>query len=531
MKDLKYSTSLQRDLNSVRESYGNKLENDSNILNEITKIAGNRGYSHKLRWEMIGARLESVDLNSAGREYVSKLADVSQGYIVKTKKLSGGRVRLARDIMYKVDAAKKISSIRREYSGLSGIQKLGILEASLAQNISEVPQVQPYYRPPQAPELVYHPVQTINRKETSKQSFWKRATKIAGKVAAALIIGSGIGAALSYLNSEGSAESNIHQARPALVARADANPSMNYSLVRADANPSKYLLAMTKEKPKKVTEEKPGRAAEIKPARNYEKEITDLRGKIAEKENRITGLKSKLDEAGRPDNEVVAETTRNADVKYIHKIDRLTRENNKTLRENNTLAQKLKRYEERDAVAERDRKAKEKAEEIRVREAEAVHGIVSRLNLPSFPIARAVIDPKTGIAKEILEIDEIDYTPSQGFDLINTPQELRKIARVIGRVYEPANQDDMAFENFAGPASAFVPDKKGVSDLDKFVMFSQEYRDRGVISWGVDSNGKVVRPSEEQKKDKKKMEKFMAGLKEIVVIGNVDQIKSLKGDK
>lgn len=471
-----HSTGLQRELNSVRESYGDKIGKDSGILNEITEIAGSRRYSHKMRWEMIGEKLSNANLSDYGRDYVAKLADVACGYITKSEKLKSGRVKLAREVKYRVDAAKKITEIKREHEGVSGIQKLIVLEESLVQN---------------RPELVYHPAQ----QETRKPGFWSRIGKAAAVAACVMggIVTMAVRGNKYETNAHAAGKDKLADVTAPLVYSGDRDRKdediilrINESLVRIEDNVE--LANLEKEK--------------AKLAREY-----DL--KLAAADNEKKDLSEKLKNAGRPDAEIVDATKRKADVRYLPQIDRLKGKNK-------TLAERLKRYEDRDA-------ASSAAEQKKLTESRDIYKIVSKLNMPEFPLARARIDPKTGVIKEILAVE---YTPQRGFSLVDTPEELKKVAGVVSRLYTPGKKDSCAFENLASSAgvdsdsvNTLEGKTKEASDLDNLVLFSQEFAERGIISWGIDQKGNVVRnPTKEQIKE----------LKEVVVVGSLNQIQQLK---
>ena len=529
-----HKTSLQRELNAVRDNYKDKLGNDSKILDEITEIAGNRRYGHKLRWEMISSRLNGANLSDEGRDYVTRIADVAKSYISKTEKLKSGKVKLARSVKYRVDAAKKITAVRREYESLSGFHKMCVAEGVEREEILET-------------ELVYEPQLVETRKVYSEPgkvikhpSLFKR---MATRAAAAAVAAATMLFCTGNNQRDASAEGFYIESGKGIesvVSPTGANPvvgipppiPLNLSLAEVENNNLKSQLEekVKAEKENKKLLEAANSELGIVYGRieKTEKEKGEMKGKY---EVKIASLEKKVVEGGRPDAIVAKEATEAAIRGMVKQGDYLTvvekkkeleRRERVTGEENSKLRSMLTKYEEKERKAEY-------AENLRKEEGKTVHGIVSRLNLPSFPIAKATIDPKTGIAKEVLEID---YAPSQGFAVIDNQQELRRIAGVIGKVYEPVVQNDKAFDDFAGNAINATPDEVGrVSDLDKLVMFSQENSDREIVSWGVDAKGKVVRPSEEQKKDSKKMKKFMDGLKEMVIVGNVDRIKYLKGVK
>lgn len=194
-----HGTSLQTRLNDLYVASKNSLGENSQVLEAITRVAGNRGYSHAKRIERINEIINPIQhsLSDSERGYVRELLGISYGYLAEKKQLkTTGHVKLRRKVKDFTDVARNITELRREIDD-SGYNGFSYLERIVAKQ---------------------------QKKVTRRDSFFMKTLRTAAKVAAMIFIGSGVAGVLDYLSPRLTARNAAAQEKPAIVARAEANP-------------------------------------------------------------------------------------------------------------------------------------------------------------------------------------------------------------------------------------------------------------------------------------------------------------------
>ncbi len=182
------------------------------------------------------------------------------------------------------------------------------------------------------------------------------------------------------------------------------------------------------------------------------------------------------------------------------------KEYNKLLAQSQEFKVKLTQYQERE-------KELKLIDADKLELSEGIHKIASNLTLPAFPIAKAVINPKTNL---IESVHEIRYLSQGDFGKINTAKELNMVADAIANIYEPIKGleeiNSLAFENLTSKIkvnaklASELEKGEGITSLDELILFSREFQNS--------PNELVVRQNSEDGK--------------LTVIGSLDSIKQLK---
>ena len=529
-------TKLQKRLEGLYESRKERLGNNSKVLGLITQIAGNRGYSHEKRIAKIIGALDSVSLDQAERSYVYDMMETSYSHIRKT----AGTSKKVRNI---VGVARDIFDLKDKYEVVSGYKKF-CLEHQASEGPKEEPRIS-------QSESLYQVVPMPQQTQKPRRRF-KRIIA----TAASLVLAAGICLGLDYKENQ---KPNPANQPPAATSKADfeENSPQKLEFSRSSDNKGEDLakrfkdlqdehkiladkyttesqefakyqeqtskeLAEHEEKRTNLNEQLVSSERDANSSRTQAQKLTTQLARAGRPDDEVIRetahpyisavgdltrqnqeLKMKLARAGRPDDEVIRETAR----PYISAVGDLTRQNQK-------LKAQVQAYETQEAK-------KRSEEQRRLRESEQVYNLVSRLNLPEFPLARASVDPKTGILKDVFVVD---YIPQHGFSLIDTPDELNRTAKAAERVFTFPVQDSKAYENFAAEnkGDASLDSSTGVSALDRLVLFSKELGGRQLIGWGVKKDGTIIKnPDHNQMKD----------LVEVILVGSESAIRGLKGDK
>ena len=493
-------TKLQKRLEGLYESRKERLGNNSKVLGLITQIAGNRGYSHEKRIAKIIGALDSVSLDQAERSYVYDMMETSYSHIRKT----AGTSKKVRNI---VGVARDIFDLKDKYEVVSGYKKF-CLEHQASEGPKEEPRIS-------QSESLYQVVPMPQQTQKPRRRF-KRIIA----TAASLVLAAGICLGLDYKENQ---KPNPANQPPAATSKADfeENSPQKLEFSRSSDNKGEDLAKRFKDlqdEHKILADKYTTESQEFakyqeqtsKELAEHEEKRTNLNEQLVSSERDANSsrtqaqkLTTQLARAGRPDDEVIRETAR----PYISAVGDLTRQNQK-------LKAQVQAYETQEAK-------KRSEEQRRLRESEQVYNLVSRLNLPEFPLARASVDPKTGILKDVFVVD---YIPQHGFSLIDTPDELNRTAKAAERVFTFPVQDSKAYENFAAEnkGDASLDSSTGVSALDRLVLFSKELGGRQLIGWGVKKDGTIIKnPDHNQMKD----------LVEVILVGSESAIRGLKGDK
>ncbi len=223
-----------------------------------------------------------------------------------------------------------------------------------------------------------------------------------------------------------------------------------------------------------------------------------------EKDNEV--LEQKLVIAGKPDEHVWKETAQAMQDRYEPKIQKLKDENQRALEKLQTTNQRLKRYQ--------------KLEQRRIRqekEGMPIHKLVSNeiFKVPKFPLSWAVINEKE---ERFEQIHILEYNSQDGFGIIDTKQELSKLADSISKAYDPALTSNKAFETLIEITGAdkklgaeLEQGKEIATNFDKLAEFLFAYQK----SLEKEDKGKGIVPYRNKKG-------------QLVVVGNHDNIIKLK---
>jgi hypothetical protein len=127
-----HSTELQRRMSNLYDNFKDNLGEDSEILEQVTEIAGKRGYSHFKRLEKIKQKLERQELSQIGIQYKNDFLKVYQDYLQERENLKSGKVRLKRKVKDFSNVTKEIRELKQESKGfLQYIEKEKQLEDRL----------------------------------------------------------------------------------------------------------------------------------------------------------------------------------------------------------------------------------------------------------------------------------------------------------------------------------------------------------------------------------------------------------------
>jgi hypothetical protein len=218
------------------------------------------------------------------------------------------------------------------------------------------------------------------------------------------------------------------------------------------------------------------------------------------------GLEQRLEKAGLPDEQVWKETAQAMQDRYEPRIQELKDENQKTLEKLQTTNQRLKKYQE----LEQRRKMQEK-------EGMPIHKLVSNeiFKVPEFPLSWAVINEKE---ERFEQIHILEYNSQDGFGIIDTKQELSKLADSISKAYDPAVTSNKAFETLLEITGAdknlgqeLEQGKEIATNFDKLAEFIFAYQK----SLEKENKGKGIVPYRNKQG-------------QLVVVGNHDNIINIK---
>jgi hypothetical protein len=202
------ATRLQTRLSGLYESSRDKLTKNSQVLEEVTRIAGNRGYSHAKRVDLITSRLKGVDLEDGERNYIISMFGTSYEYLKE-------RMREKAQIKDKFVTANRISGLRKEYNSVYNIRE----EAETFTGVEDTRREEPLAR------IIYHPA--VAARQERERGFFNRArgaVRVAASVAAAAVLVAT--AAFGMRGDSGTyAQVNADIDRPAAVTA--ANPGVS----------------------------------------------------------------------------------------------------------------------------------------------------------------------------------------------------------------------------------------------------------------------------------------------------------------
>ena len=479
----RHDTKLQQRLRSLYRNSRGDLGENSEVLKQITEIAGNRGHSHANRLEKITQVLNGTPLSESGKTYQREFLKVYRDYLDERKHLKTGQVGLTRRIKYFSGVIRSIRELEGNLEPNGFVQYAAIESAVIEKS------------------LEYRLRKSEGQGIIIKMRLLRRAGKwVAGAAAAVLLMAS---VASTDINDGPKAQTSDVGALAGKPVAGEVRketkkeariPDAEVRIEEREGMISQKQYTQLKQKFDSLSEK-------------YEEEIAGFQEFEKKERSHAQELEKKLAAAGRPDAEVRIEAERAAGKRVLEKLRETTIPKPKyeaLTNENQGLRLVVESY--RNAEKPEVKPVDELSEDI--------HTIASALSLPAFPWARAVIDKQTGIMEEV---GTTYFFGQRGFSVIDTGRELRELSSAASD-YEavPREGNERAFEDFAttlGVSQRIIgeldPEKKEVTNLDRLVLLSQEFEGS--------KNGLIVREDIEKKK--------------IIVIGNLDLIKSLKSKK
>jgi hypothetical protein len=523
----KRNTQLQTTLRDHYESRSWELGDNSELLDQITDIAGNTGYSHEIRAKKMDELLTPVQdsLSATEKAYVSDLVDIQHSYLTQRGKRSG-KLTLENKIknfqgvtnrfeglgdmygsMSYEDVLRKYATSESEDNSVSesGLTSLTVapctsrysdtleegfvpfFDDEASASVPRLASVLPFVDP-----TLESPVETLAEDEVPlvsyasdnviRPSWFRRYASIAA--AAMVVIG------LAIWNKGEQKLPDYGVARAGLVSKSSGyvpdEDNLNLRLV------SSRFTGRGLPKPDITGGASGGEGDSGKTLDQvYQRDIDNLGDKIFDLEDELaqankarTGLVGQLVEVdhvngvlnGRLANLTGANETLTGEVARLkNKLAESRDKYANSQKGNAKLQNQLKGWKAAQAA---QAKAAYEANQIQILTGN------NHLQRPAFPTATYTIDVESGV---ITDVETCRFTPLGGLRQLSDRGELRKYAAGLVGDYLPSAGDPNAFEKYVERLGAVTPelnvafvkgmDEPGkVSALDKMVHQSDEYK-------------------------------------------------------
>ena len=511
----KRKTQLQRSLREHYESRSWELGDNSELLDKITDVAGNTGYSHTKRAKIIDELLTPVQdsLSATERAYVTDLAGIQTNYLTQRGKKSG-KLTLENKIknfhgvtsrfeglgdmygsMSYEDVLRKYATSDEDSSasesglifltsskygdsldaGLISSEDYGVASESVSRPSSVLPFVDfDVERPVETLAVRVEPLTVYASGNVPlRPSRFRRylnvglATAAAVVAAACLWIGDKDGQKLPY---DGEARAG---SVPRLRGYTPDEDNSNLTLVGFT---SRGLLPNVAGGASGGEGNSGDTLDQI-----YQRDIAGLGKKIFD-------LEGDLAQAAKARNNLVGQLV---EVDHVNgllngRLDNLTGANKKLAGELARLKKDLTESRKDYDQLLTDKAGREVAQAKAAYEANQIQILTgnNHLQRPAFPTATYTLDVKSGV---IIDVETCRFTPLGGLRQLSDRNELRKYAAGLVGDYLPSAGDPNAFEAYVERLGAVTPglnvafakgmDKPGkVTFLDKMVQQSDEYK-------------------------------------------------------
>ena len=507
-------TRLQEEVNVLysgrRESFTHSQE-----LEEITKIIGNRGYSHARRAELISQKLEGANdyLSETEKEYVLSLLDTQRRHIVNS-------LPTKRKIKNSIKSCSTIYNIEKLLA--SGNQRGDTVEARV-----DSPQYQTRENPVEASteeSMAPIPIQDyVQKPEDKKSSRTHRPTfgrKLVAAAAVALIGTLGFLGSCSSETEETTPEENT-PVQTNYNCETDKKPAQQYQTPeqkmpvqnKADANSKPQITSDLEQKVAEArkTSDELREQLRAEQAENIRlKSEVQTRGQIdavvykdavdaTEKKYSkiVAALKQRADEAGRKDEDVHKDAVAAMEKMYKPQIARLGKENAKLAKDNERVTTEAARIinERADIYAQlmKYQNAEEqagRAEQTRVTKARTTQKLVGSDNFELGELPLTLARVVTGKDGAFLEKSSIEFHHQNGFGFVEEPEEFTELVRELGVAFNPEGEiDRQAWEKFAVSCGLSLDEANSLEtngeevEFDRFAVLMSRLRNspNGVV--------------------------------------------------